>query len=84
MELVVLDPKDYFASITGTGKETGFTLYWNDHLVNEWSEWFATLPQALIRLATLEHCSETGKGFIHAERNFVVVADAFLKGTVNA
>lgn len=84
MEIVVLDTKDYFASISGAGEETGFTLYWNDHLANEWSEWFATLPQALIRLATLEHCSETGKGFIHGEGNFVVVADAFLKGTVNA
>jgi hypothetical protein len=84
MELIVLSTNDYHATISGVGDATGFTLHWHDYVVNEWSEWYATLPQALIRLATLEHCSQTGEGFIHAESDFVLVADAFLKGTVNA
>jgi len=84
MLVVSISTDDYSAYISGVSEATGYTLYWSDNLVNEWGEWYTTLPQALIRLATLEHCSQTGQEFIHGERDFVTVADAFLKGTVNA
>lgn len=81
---IVLKTTEYEAHITGVSEDEGFSLHWHDYVVNEWSEWFPTLPQALLRLATLEHCSLTGEGFIHTEDTFPILADAFLKGTVNA
>lgn len=81
---IVLRTTGYEAHITGVSEDEGFSLHWHDYIVNEWSEWYATLPQALIRLATLEHSSTTGEGFIHGEDNFQILADAFLKGAVNA
>lgn len=81
---IVLQTNEYEAHITGVSEDEGFSLHWHDYVVNEWSEWYATLPQALLRLATLEQCSLTGEGFIHTEDNFPLLADAFLKGAVNA
>ena len=83
MELV-LNTNEYRATITGADEATGFTLHWHDYIVNEWSEWYATLPQALLRLATLEHSSVTHAGLAHNDDTFPVLADAFLKGAVYA
>ena len=83
MELV-LNTNEYRATITGSDEATGFTLHWHDYIVNEWSEWYATLPQALLRLATLEHSVTTQTGLAHNDDNFPLLADAFLKGAVYA
>lgn len=42
---------------------TKVELLWTDHVANEWTETFETLPLALARLATLIHCVENGRMF---------------------
>lgn len=81
---IILQTNDYEAFVTGVSENEGFTLHWHDYVVNEWSEWYATLPQALLRLATLEHSSATHAGLAHTDDNFPILADAFLKGAVIA
>ena len=46
---------DSFANANG---EVIYRLQWNDYLVNEWNEYYATLSLALARVAVLSACVE--------------------------
>lgn len=45
-------------SFTNADGEAVYRLHWTDYVVNEWSEFYATLSLALARVAVLSACVE--------------------------
>lgn len=67
----------------------GYRLSWNDGVVNEWDEWYASLPDAIARGAVLAKCvlendERTHYGFRQIEPNsFSELASAFFDETLD-
>jgi len=65
--------------------EDKFLLKWDDNVVNEWTEQYDTLSQALTRAAVLAACGETGwnAGFATTEPEvFATKAEQFLHNQI--
>lgn len=69
--------------------EDGYRLAWDDGVANSWWEWYASLPDAIVRGAVLTKCVlETGERFSYGFRQdeptvFAGVADAFFAETLD-
>lgn len=72
-------PGDVNARIFET--ELGFTLSWDDGLINLWEETYDSLALALMRLAVLSKLADGDwwDGFTHDEEVFEIRAQAFLE-----
>lgn len=62
----------YPVSETDTG--LGYMLWWTDYVINEWAEFWPTLPTALARMGLLIDAGERGAFFHRTEADFA--ADA--------
>jgi hypothetical protein len=62
--------------------EGNFVLYWNDGLVNEWSETFASFHLALARLSVLHYAVSVGEFFKNDPHEFALETGDFLKSQI--
>jgi hypothetical protein len=60
----------------------GFTLYWNDGVVNEWAEHFNDLGTAVARLAALVRGASRGQFFADGPIGFVRWSENFFRQTL--
>lgn len=84
IEQLIINKHEVSVSISYNEYDKTFTLYWNDMVVNEWSETFPTLSVALARLAALVACGETNweRGLLHSPSTFTQMAENFLSATI--
>lgn len=68
----------------GMEGDGGAVLWWTDHVINEWAEWFPDFPTALVRLAALIRCVETEEFFKDGPGGFVRWSENFFTQTVSA
>jgi len=61
-----------------------YVLHWTDLMVNEWTEFYPSLSQALMRFASLVECSASAwsKGFTFNADEFLPEAQRFLDKVV--
>ena len=69
-------------AITLSRAGDGFVLRWSDFVANEWEENYGSLSVALVRVAALVRCGESGwaQGFVSDAQAFQVAAGWFLAG----
>lgn len=70
-----------FTSLNG---EKAYAVYWNDYVVNEWTEYFPTLSVALARVAVLAECVEHGKTYASNALEFTFDASRFVAKQIEA
>jgi hypothetical protein len=75
-------------AFTNAQSENVYRLQWTDYVINEWNEYYATLPLALARVAVLSACIETDDAddlpllFKHDSTTFALQASKFINGQV--
>jgi hypothetical protein len=58
--------------------EKAYAVYWNDYMVNEWTEYFPTLSIALARVAVLAEAVEGGETYANNALEFTFDASKFI------
>ena len=64
--------------------EKVYAVYWNDYMVNEWTEYFPTLAIALARVAVLAECVENGDVYASSSLDFTFSASRFIGKQIQA
>jgi hypothetical protein len=78
-----IPPVSIRASVDEAGKGS-VAIEWNDGVVNGWTEVYEDMATALLRLAALAKCAESGwdKMFAQGDGDFATVAKFVLNGLV--
>ena len=58
--------------------DKAYAVYWNDYMVNEWTEYFPTLSIALARVAVLAEAVESGETYATNALEFTFGASKFI------
>lgn len=70
--------------VTDEDGNSVYSLFWNDGVANEWSEFHGSYAVALVRYATLVECATKGKFFAYTRKGFTEFAVEFLDEQVVA